>query len=145
VDTIVNTWDEYAVAFLNSEGGRIYWGVRDRDRVVTGVRRSYHDRDRIRRDVSAKLNQIEPRIDPSQYRIEIHGVDDEHGTNVPDICVVELVVPASNTPEPYYTGGGEAWVKVDGNKQKLRGIALTDFIKRRMIPGACVGPRFMRE
>ena len=25
VDTIKNTVDEYVVAFLNSEGGRIYW------------------------------------------------------------------------------------------------------------------------
>jgi hypothetical protein len=43
------------------------------------------------------------------------------------------VVPASDSSEPYYTGGGDAWVKVDGNKQKLKGIALTDFIKQRVV------------
>jgi len=37
VDNIVNTSDEYAVAFLNSEGGRIYWGIRDVDRTVVGI------------------------------------------------------------------------------------------------------------
>src|ERR1700679_1851674 len=31
VSAIVNTADEYAVAFLNADGGRILWGVRDSD------------------------------------------------------------------------------------------------------------------
>jgi DNA modification methylase len=132
VSSIVNTSDEYAVSFLNSEGGRILWGIRDRDRIVVGVRLSYQDRDKVRRDVSAKLNQIEPRVDPSRYRVEIHEVHDEHGQKVPDLCVVEMIVPASHSAEPYYTSGGDAWVKVDGNKQKLKGIALTDFIRQRL-------------
>ena len=132
VDSIVNTSDEYAVAFLNSEGGRIYWGIRDKDRTVAGVRLSYQDRDKVRRNLSVKLSQTEPRVDPSQYRVEIHEVHDEHGKKVPDICVVELVVPAADSSAPYYTGGGELWVKVDGNKQKLKGPALIDFIRRRI-------------
>ncbi len=108
VENIVNASDEYAVAFLNSEGGRIFCGIRDKDRVVVGVRLDYGQRDKLRRDVSAKINQIEPSVDPSRYRIEIHPVRDEHGTDVPDLCVVELVVPGGASDEPYYTGGGEA-------------------------------------
>jgi hypothetical protein len=50
----------------------------------------------------------------------------------PDSWVVELVAPASGSAEPYYTAGGEAWVKADGAKQKLKGIALTDFTKQRL-------------
>jgi hypothetical protein len=132
VDSIANTSDEYAVAFLNSKGGRIYWGIRDKDRTVVGVRLNYQERDRVRREVSAKLNQIEPRVDPSQYRVEIHEVHDEHGQKVPDVCVVELVVPTPDSSEPYYTGGGELWVKVDGSKQKLKGTAVTDYVRRRL-------------
>lgn len=132
VDSIVNTADEYAVVFLNSEGGRLYWGVRDADRIVVGVQLTYRERDRLRRDISAKLSQIQPSIDPSQYRVELHQVRDEGGMDVHDKYVVEMVVPAPNSREPYYTGGGDAWVKVDGVKQKLRGVALTDFIRRRL-------------
>ena len=79
-----------------------------------------------------KLNQIEPRVDPSLYRIEIHEVRDEHGVAVPDLGVVEMVVPASHSASPFFTGGGEAWVKVDGGKQKLKGVALTEFIRSRI-------------
>jgi SAM-dependent methyltransferase len=84
VDSIVNTSDEYAVAFLNSEGGKIYWGIRDKDRTVVGVHLPYQERDRLRREVTSKLNQIEPRVDPSKYRIHLHQVRDEHGQNVQD-------------------------------------------------------------
>lgn len=37
INTIRNTADEYVVVFLNSEGGSIFWGIRDVDRVVVGV------------------------------------------------------------------------------------------------------------
>lgn len=130
VSSIVNTSDEYAVAFLNGEGGSIFWGIRNNDRVVVGVPLNYEQRDKVRRDAHAKLSTIEPRIDPSQYRLEMHDIHDELGAKVPDICIVELIVPRSNFVGPYYTGGGEAWVKVDGSKQKLKGPALTDFIVR---------------
>lgn len=132
VESIVNASDEYAVAFLNAEGGRIYWGIRNHDRVVVGVRLNYTQRDKVRRDVSSKINQIEPKLDPSQYGVEIHQIVDEHGDEVPDFCVVELVVPTVNAHQPYYTGGGEAWVRVDGAKLRLKGVALTEFIRNRL-------------
>jgi hypothetical protein len=54
VGSIVNTSDEYAVAFLNSEGGRIFWGIRNHDRIVIGVPLNYEQRDKVRRDVHTK-------------------------------------------------------------------------------------------
>jgi len=47
-DAIKNVADEYAVAFLNSGGGRLFWGVRDKDRRVIGVTLLYGDRDKVR-------------------------------------------------------------------------------------------------
>lgn len=135
IERIVNTSDEYAVAFLNSEGGRLLWGIRDGDKKVIGVRLSHQQRDKIRKDVSAKLSQIEPRIDPSRYRLDIHEVRDEHGCDAPDMCVIELIVPPSDSWEPHYAGGNEAWIRVDGGNQKLKGPALTDFIKQRLKQG----------
>jgi predicted HTH transcriptional regulator len=37
VQAIGKIVDRYVVAFLNAAGGSIYWGIRDADRVVTGV------------------------------------------------------------------------------------------------------------
>ena len=107
-------------------------GIRDNDRVVVGVSLGYKERDKIRRDVTSKLNLIEPRLNPSRYRIEMHQVYDDHRHPVADTFVVELAVPASASLDPYFTAGGEVWVRVDGAKQKLRGTAMTDFIKQRV-------------
>jgi len=131
VRSITSICDEYAVCYLNSEGGRLYWGIRDSDRVVVGVKLSYQERDKIRRDVTCKLAAIEPRIDPTQYKIGFHLVFDEDGDAINDVYVVELIVPNCPASEPYYTGSGDAWAKCDGVKIKLKGTALTDFIRRR--------------
>lgn len=47
--SIANTADEYAVAYLNSSGGKIFWGIRDTDRIVVGV-----ELDRTRATLSGK-------------------------------------------------------------------------------------------
>ena len=94
-DTIANTADEYAVAFLNSEGGRIFSGVRDNDRVVVGIKLAFDERDRLRRTVTNKLGAIRPAIDPTAYRLELHSV--EHPDGVSDLVVVELVVPTGQS------------------------------------------------
>lgn len=110
--------DQYAVAFLNREGGSIFWGVRDIDRVVVGIKLDYSQRDEIRRVVTEKLTQIQPPIAPSSYRIEIHSVHDE-GKLVPDLCVVELSVPQVHTKDLYATGKNEVYIKTDAGKKKL--------------------------
>lgn len=73
VDSIRNTSDEYAVAFLNSEGGRIFWGVRD-NRTVVGIVLDDRQRDEIRRGVTSKLDAIRPNIDVASTRIVFHPV-----------------------------------------------------------------------
>jgi len=118
VDSIKGLADQYAVAFLNSEGGRIYWGIRDEDRVAVGVKLTYSDRDEIRRVVTEKLMQIQPSIAPTAYRIEMHPVyklEDE----ILDLVVVELVVPRSSSKDLYSNGKGEVYIKTDGGKRKL--------------------------
>jgi hypothetical protein len=135
VNIIKNTADEYVVAFLNSDGGRILWGVRNDDRVCVGVKLTYEQRDRLRRDVGSKLAQIKPTIDPSHYRIILHPVMD-NGVVSEEIYVVEIVVPNVALAAPFYTGGNECFVRTDGGKEKMSGPALTDWIRRRLSGGS---------
>lgn len=129
VSAIVNAADEYAVSFLNSEGGRILWGVRDKDRVVVGVPLSSQQRDQLRRDVSNKIHSIQPQIDPTQYEFVLHPLDAGNATQ--PLFVVELKVPEVASSEPYFTSSHETYVRVDGVTRKLSGPQLTDWIKRR--------------
>jgi len=44
----------------------------------------------------------------SQPNLTVHPVLDGHGDHVPDLCVVELFIPAVDSEQPFFTGGGEA-------------------------------------
>lgn len=137
VKIIANLADEYAVAFLNSEGGSIFWGIRDEDRVVVGVHLSSQQRDELRRVVTDKLNSIQPPLDPTRFRIELHPVSGE--AVAPDTFVVELSVPASGSTSPYFTAGNQAYVRLDAANKKLNGQQLIDWIKNRFAAPSSTG------
>ncbi len=129
VKSIVNAADDYAVGYLNSEGGRILWGIRDADRVVVGVNLPPVQRDLLRKELGNKLHSIQPNLDPTVFKIDIHLLAD--GAEESNFVVVELTVPAGNATEPFYTAGGEAFARVDGINKKLNGPQLTAWIKAR--------------
>ena len=133
VRAIRDVVDQYAVAFLNMgsrEVGRIYWGVRNEDGVVVGVRLSFKERDQVRRLVTEKLLQIQPPIAPTAYRVRIHPVYDHNGI-VPDLWVVEVTVPSSLSRYLHSTGRGEVFVKTDAGKKKLSPIEIQKEVLRR--------------
>jgi len=123
VRAIANVCDAYAVAFLNSSGGKILWGVRDSDKVVEGVTLSGMQRDELRRAVTDKLNNIEPKIDPTRFKLELLSVGG-------DLFVVSLTVPRV-TGGPFYASGKHAYVRLDGANKLLSGPQLTAWITER--------------
>ena len=134
VERIEENSDEYAVAFLNGQGGRILWGVRNEDRITIGVELDERQRDEIRAKVSNKLGAIRPPISPEHWQLEFHYVynlkgGDMQGEIVEDLWVIELVVPPPQERDVFYTGGGSLYVKTDGGKKKLIGQEVTKFIR----------------
>ena len=116
--SIKNTADEYAVAFHNSEGGRIYWGIRD-DAVVVGIKLDSSQRNEIRHEVSNKLGQIQPPFPLTDYRLEFRDIINAHGESVEETFVVELEIPRGDSINLYATGGGDIFLKTVGGKRKL--------------------------
>jgi Putative DNA-binding domain len=130
-EKITKEAEEYAIAFLNREGGRIFWGIRDGDRVVDGVRLDHSQRDAIRRWISERLAQIQPSRSQTDFHLEIHPVRDEHGLAIADLNVVELAVAPGNPEDLYATSGGDVWVKTPGGTQKLSYNQKVAEIRRR--------------
>jgi hypothetical protein len=127
--SIADVASSYATAFLNSEGGRVLWGVADRTRTVKGVRLGNVDRDHLARLITGRLAEITPAVDPSQFRVSFHpvvGVADE----VP-LYVVELTVPSGRSDQTYCTRDGKFIVRLDGANQTLSGLRLADWIRGR--------------
>lgn len=133
IDSIKSIADEYVVAFLNSgEGGSVYWGIRDSDGVVVGVSLNRAGRDKLRAALSDKLTKIQPSVDPTAYRVNLHEVYNDGGSAIPDLYVVEIAVPHVVSQDPYCTGKNEVFVKTDGGRKKLSVPEMIDFIKRRL-------------
>jgi hypothetical protein len=128
-NTIIDTVEDYAVAFLNSEGGRIFWGIRDADRCVVGVSLDAGDRDQIRKGIAGKFHLIQPPVDPSCYRLDFHTIDG--APEAQSLCVVEVAVVRVSAREPFYNHRGEAFIRVEGVKQKMVGPRLTAWILKR--------------
>jgi predicted HTH transcriptional regulator len=131
IPAIKRTIEEYVVAFLNSDGGRILWGIRDADRVVTGVRANYRQRDVIRRLITDKVMRIQPSISPSALRIHFHPIFKESST-VKELHVIEVEVPKSLTNFLYFTNDNKVYVKTEAGKKRLSGPEIQDEIIRRL-------------
>ncbi len=144
VNIIKNACDEYVVAFLNSGGGRIYWGIRDSDRVVVGVRLNHRERDRLRRTVTDQLGNIKPPISPSAYQVNLHQVLDDNRQPIEDCFVVEIVVPKPLSNELYCTGSNDVYLKTDSGKKKLSIPEIQDEVLRRKLGHETVPPAYLR-
>jgi len=130
VSTITDTAEDYAVAFLNATGGRILWGIRDKDRCVVGVTLNAEARDRIRKGLANRLHNIQPAIDPTQYSLQFYPITGESAPG--ELVVVELFINGGTSTHPFYNHKGELHVRINGVKQKLTGPRLTAWIQQRL-------------
>jgi len=126
VKSIQNLVDEYVIAFLNSSGGSIFWGICD-DGVVKSLKLTSSQKDDINKVINSKINTIEPSIDPTKIKVVFHSVIQFDGG-----YVLEVNVPKSNSVGLFFNSSGKTWVRVNGCKQKLQGIALQDYIVERV-------------
>lgn len=129
VRTIVNVAEDYIVSFLNAEGGRILWGITD-DRIVEGVSLNVSQRDEIRKGLASKIHDIQPPIDPSCCRWSFHAVEGADSSS--NLCIVEIVIDRVLGADPYFNHSGEAFIRLNGVSQKLKGPKLTGWIKTRL-------------
>lgn len=84
-------------------------------------------RDRIRRDVIEKLGRIQPKVDDRRFRLAIRPLDGLP-ENQPTRFLVSLEVPHIPATEPFYTGGGDCFVRLDGVLKQKKGPELTQHI-----------------
>ncbi|WP_037353361.1 ATP-binding protein [Salinivibrio socompensis] len=121
--------DEYVIAFLNSSGGSIFWGITDQA-LIKSVILNNDQKDNIRKSINSKISTIEPAIDPTQIKIYFHDVQGSDNS-----YVIEVNVPKSNSIGLYFNTSGNTWVRINGCKQKLQGVALQEYILKRVQTG----------
>lgn len=69
IRTICDWTKEYANAFLNGEGGTLYFSVED-DGTVTGVKLERKERDDVRHRIGQIIKEFYPAVDPSLWQVD---------------------------------------------------------------------------
>ncbi|MES5869070.1 ATP-binding protein [Bacillus cereus group sp. RP32] len=124
---------EYATAFLNSQGGRIFYGITD-DSKVKGFKANGQQIDEIQRVVYDSLRTIEPTLSADHYTLEFHQVYDTNLEPTTDLYVLEVVVPPSRDKKAiYFNKGKELHIRVRGVKQVLKGTEIVSFIQKKLL------------
>lgn len=113
--------DKYVNAFLNTEGGVIYFGIDDDGR-VQGIQLDRSQRDQLRTEISRLINKFQPSVEPELYRIEFVPVEGGNST-----YVVELNV-RKGLANLYMTGGQNFFIRRDGSNFLMS----FDMIRRRL-------------
>jgi hypothetical protein len=134
IDAILDKLEEYVVAFLNVEGGSIFFGI-DNDRVLKGVTLSSAAKDDLRTQVPDKLRDIQPSWAwfPGTEKIRFHSLyeSDTAGNALPDEYVAEVAVPSAGARHVYLTRSGKCWMRTDGSNHALNGAQLLSLIYER--------------
>lgn len=125
----------YVAAFLNDNGGRILFGIRNSDRVVTAFKASSDEKDDIRQLINNKiLDAIHPRVSPSAYSIRFHNVYSNDKEELIDTYVLEVNIhPPVHSNIVYFVEKHKIYSKVNGGKKPLEWSAIQDFIQRKSI------------
>lgn len=109
---------EYAQAFLNQDGGKLYVGIRD-DKKVIGININYAKHDEIAQKVENKLFTIQPPIYPnSDYAMVFHPVIDEEGNRINDCIIFELEIKPSAS-KSFRSKSGKLLIKTFSGKMKI--------------------------
>ena len=122
INTIKNYCDEYAVAFLNREGGTIFFGITNSERRAVGVPLTSQQRDKLNKIVTDKLMTIKPSISPVSYRIDLHPIYEDLTCDkkVEDKFIVAIEVdPPEFSDYLYSTASDDVFMKTDSGKKKL--------------------------
>jgi mRNA-degrading endonuclease toxin of MazEF toxin-antitoxin module len=123
----------YSASFLNSKGGRIYYGITD-DRIVKGVHLTLDQYDEINKTIYNNIANINPALSPDYYHISYHPVYDIDRHKIENLIIVEVAVPPSpNENTIHFVNGNELYVRVRGVKKKLIGNEIVSFIRKKII------------
>lgn len=120
VNNIANEAYEFAVAFRNGEGGSVYFGIGDKDKIVIGMNLTYAQRDEIKQKIENKLHSIQPPLKPyKDYSMDFHEVIDKQGNEILNLFVFEVEVKRG-LGEEYKTAGGKLFQKTYSGRKLIK-------------------------
>ncbi|CAG9319797.1 unnamed protein product [Blepharisma stoltei] len=120
----------YICAFLNTQGGTLFYGIRD-DGLVNGVTLTRKLRDQFSTIIDSVLNAFTPHLSADDYQINFANVHGKDGQRINDLYVIEIKVKKGDKNEIYFSNKGEAYIKRDASISLLKGPNLLKFFQKR--------------
>ncbi|WP_278342937.1 helix-turn-helix domain-containing protein [Parageobacillus thermoglucosidasius] len=129
LNTIKDTVAKYVCAFLNANGGRILYGITDKERIIKGITATPQQIDEIKRVIYDKCKGVNPGISPDQIQIYFHELFNKDNKKLENQFVLEVVVPTpiDKSIIHFISNGKELYVRVNGSSRKLEGAEIVSY------------------
>ena len=121
----------YVCAFLNTDGGTLYYGISDSG-IITGIKLMRRVRDLFTVNFDVLLNRFRPSVGPDLCKIKYFNVYNKDRQAIPNTYVIEIIVNKGSQDMIYYTHKEEAYIKRDSSISLLKGPCLVEFSKKRV-------------
>lgn len=131
VQLTVHMLAKYICAFLNTQGGVLYYGITD-DHVVRGLILSANQRDRLRLAIDSCCNSFSPEVDTDKVKLRFDRVINPDGSECKETYVVVIRVRKGDPGQIYFTPDHKAWCRREASIRELRSAALVAFIKKKL-------------
>lgn len=110
----------YVCAFLNSQGGILYYGIADHGEVV-GVCLDRQSRDLFLRQLDQAINSFTPHIAHDKYVVKFISIYYPNRVLKKDYYVIEIHISEGEESKIYFTGKNEAFIRRNASLLKLTG------------------------
>ncbi|OMJ90467.1 hypothetical protein SteCoe_7169 [Stentor coeruleus] len=120
----------YVSAFLNTEGGILFYGIKDNG-VVEGISLSRKDRDQFTLALDNIFQKFNPQITHEDYQITFKQVKDKNYKDINDLYVIEFRVNKGKKDSVYFTHKNETYIRRDASVSLLKGHDLLEFYTKK--------------
>lgn len=115
-------------AFLNTNGGRIFLGVKDEDNRVVGIRLDLFKKEQALRDLQNLISNLKPPVNQNQWKIIYLPVKNDFDKHVKSLYVIKLIIKKADT-FLHCNSDNKYFKRRDGKVKMLQ----TDEVKQELI------------
>ena len=120
----------YVSAFLNTEGGILFYGIKDNG-VVEGISLNRKQRDQFCLALDSNFQKFNPQITHDDYQITFKPIKDKNFKVVEDLYVIEVRVNKGKKDSLYFTHKNETYIRRDASVNLLKGHDLLEFYRNK--------------
>ena len=130
INSAIDIIAPYVSAFLNTEGGILFYGIKDNG-VVEGISLTNKQREQFCLTIELNFADFNPQLLHEDYQITFKPVKDKNFKEITDLYVIEFRVNKGKKEAVYFTHKNETYIRRDANVNLLKGPELLEFYRKK--------------